>query len=277
MVFIQFFSPRATFKLKIERKFDVSRTPVVSMPNTISNGIPVGGYSIYLDSVRVHQILNPIGKSEKLAVAMVTAFDPVPHFSASTVSLSGKLLFNGAKQLTIRTLSLDGNAESKDSEPIKLVRNLINNPPPLPPPPQQTSAQPAIVQEDPRRKSRTAYPAQEPLPAPATQQLIAPVPVQPPPAQVVSQPLVQPQQPVSGVAPNAKLVQNQNKISLDSSNDLYGSNEMMSAQAPYSSPNVAKKNEPPGPKFTPAMNNSVEPPQPVPPSVVLPSQDEKVT
>lgn len=36
--------------------------PVVAMPNTVSNGIPVGGYSIYLDGVRVHQILNPIGK-----------------------------------------------------------------------------------------------------------------------------------------------------------------------------------------------------------------------
>ena len=35
--------------------------PVVSMPNTTSNGIMVGGYSIYLDGVRVHQILNPFG------------------------------------------------------------------------------------------------------------------------------------------------------------------------------------------------------------------------
>ena len=36
--------------------------PVVVMPNTLSNGIQVGGYSIYLDGVRVHQILNPFGK-----------------------------------------------------------------------------------------------------------------------------------------------------------------------------------------------------------------------
>lgn len=36
--------------------------PVVAMPNTVSNGIQVGGYSIYLDGVRVHQILNPFGK-----------------------------------------------------------------------------------------------------------------------------------------------------------------------------------------------------------------------
>lgn len=36
--------------------------PVVVMPNTVSNGIQVGGYSIYLDGVRVHQILNPFGK-----------------------------------------------------------------------------------------------------------------------------------------------------------------------------------------------------------------------
>lgn len=41
--------------------YNLSWRPVVSMPNTISNGIPVGGYSIYLDGVRVHQILNPIG------------------------------------------------------------------------------------------------------------------------------------------------------------------------------------------------------------------------
>lgn len=43
---------------------------------------------------------------------------------ASSVSLSSKLLFNGAKLLTLRTLSLDGNAESKDSEPIKLSRTM---------------------------------------------------------------------------------------------------------------------------------------------------------
>lgn len=82
----------------------VSWQPVVNMPNTISNGIAVGGYSIYLDGIRVHQILNPI---------------------ASSVSLSSKLLFNGAKLLTVRTLSLDGNAESKDSEAIKLTKSLI--------------------------------------------------------------------------------------------------------------------------------------------------------
>jgi len=65
----------------------------------------VGGYSIYLDGIRVHQILNPI---------------------ASTVSLSAKLLFNnGAKLLTVRTLSLDGNSESKDSQPIKLSKSMM--------------------------------------------------------------------------------------------------------------------------------------------------------
>lgn len=78
--------------------------PVVNMPNTVSNGIPIGGYSIYLDGARVHQILNPI---------------------ASTVSLSQKLLFSGAKILTIRALSLDGNAESKDSEPLLLSKALM--------------------------------------------------------------------------------------------------------------------------------------------------------
>lgn len=36
--------------------------PVCDMPNAFSNGIQVGGYSIYLDGVRVHQILNPYGK-----------------------------------------------------------------------------------------------------------------------------------------------------------------------------------------------------------------------
>lgn len=41
------------------------------------------------------------------------------------MSLTSKLLFNGAKQLTLRTLSLDGNAESKDSEPIKLNKSIM--------------------------------------------------------------------------------------------------------------------------------------------------------
>jgi hypothetical protein len=55
--------------------------------------------------MRLHQILNP---------------------TATTVNLTSKLLFNnGAKLLTIRTLSLDGNTESKDSEPIKLT-NFLN-------------------------------------------------------------------------------------------------------------------------------------------------------
>jgi hypothetical protein len=40
----------------------LSWKPVVAMPNMTSNGISVGGYSIYLDGVRVHQILNPIGE-----------------------------------------------------------------------------------------------------------------------------------------------------------------------------------------------------------------------
>ena len=40
----------------------LSWKPVVTMPNMTSNGISVGGYSIYLDGVRVHQILNPIGE-----------------------------------------------------------------------------------------------------------------------------------------------------------------------------------------------------------------------
>jgi hypothetical protein len=55
--------------------------------------------------MRLHQILNP---------------------TATTVNLTSKLLFNnGAKLLTIRTLGLDGNTESKDSEPIKLT-NFLN-------------------------------------------------------------------------------------------------------------------------------------------------------
>ena len=37
------------------------------------------------------------------------------------------MLFNGAKLLTVRTLSMDGNLESKDSEPIKLSKNLLNS------------------------------------------------------------------------------------------------------------------------------------------------------
>jgi hypothetical protein len=79
--------------------------PPVTINNPVSNGIHVGGYSIYLDGIRVHQILNPI---------------------ASTVSLSAKLLFNnGAKLLTVRTLSLDGNSESKDSQPIKLSKSMM--------------------------------------------------------------------------------------------------------------------------------------------------------
>jgi hypothetical protein len=86
--------------------FILSWNPVCSNSNTSSNGISVGGYSIYLDGMRLHQILNP---------------------TASTVNLTSKLLFNnGAKLLTIRTLSLDGNTESKDSEPIKLT-NFLNN------------------------------------------------------------------------------------------------------------------------------------------------------
>lgn len=41
------------------------------------------------------------------------------------MSLSSKLLFNGAKLLTVRTLSFDGNSESKDSPPIKLSKSLM--------------------------------------------------------------------------------------------------------------------------------------------------------
>ena len=86
--------------------FVLSWNPVCIASNAVSNGIPVGGYSIYLDGIRLHQILNP---------------------TASTVNLTSKLLFNnGAKLLTIRTLGLDGNTESKDSEPIKLV-NFLNS------------------------------------------------------------------------------------------------------------------------------------------------------
>ena len=47
--------------------YNLSWLPVVNMPNTVSNGIPIGGYSIYLDGIRVHQILNPIGKSNGFA------------------------------------------------------------------------------------------------------------------------------------------------------------------------------------------------------------------
>lgn len=34
-------------------------------------------------------------------------------------------MFNGAKLVTVRTLSLDGNSESKDSQPIKLSKSLM--------------------------------------------------------------------------------------------------------------------------------------------------------
>lgn len=88
--------------------YQLAWQPVVNM---VSNGIPIGGYSIYLDGVRVHQILNPM---------------------ASTVSLKEKLLFSGAKTLTIRALSLDGNAESKDSEPIQLTKSLMAEQQPAP-------------------------------------------------------------------------------------------------------------------------------------------------
>ena len=86
--------------------FVLSWFPVCTSINTASNGIPVGGYSIYLDGIRVHQILNP---------------------TAANVNLTSKLLFNnGAKLLTLRTLSLDANVESKDSEPIELS-NILNS------------------------------------------------------------------------------------------------------------------------------------------------------
>lgn len=41
--------------------YNLSWEPPVSINNPVSNGIAVGGYSIYLDGIRVHQILNPIG------------------------------------------------------------------------------------------------------------------------------------------------------------------------------------------------------------------------
>lgn len=114
------------------------------MPNTVSNGIPIGGYSIYLDGVRVHQILNPI---------------------ASTVTLNHKLLFSGAKLLTIRALSLDGNAESKDSEPIHLSKVLMtmNQPStlvnekaikPIPVAPTTTTTTPPHVAPTPQQQSQ---------------------------------------------------------------------------------------------------------------------------
>jgi hypothetical protein len=78
--------------------------------------IPIGGYSVYLDGVRVHQILNPM---------------------ACAVSLKEKLLFSGARTLTMRALSLDGNSESKDSEPIQLSKSLVNQ--------QQHQQQPEMV------------------------------------------------------------------------------------------------------------------------------------
>ncbi len=40
----------------------LSWQPAIQVPNTSSDGIQVGGYSIYLDGIRVHQILNPYGK-----------------------------------------------------------------------------------------------------------------------------------------------------------------------------------------------------------------------
>ncbi len=44
-----------------QESFILQWQPVVAMPSTLSNGIQVGGYSIYLDGVRAHQILNPYG------------------------------------------------------------------------------------------------------------------------------------------------------------------------------------------------------------------------
>jgi RIMS-binding protein 2 len=100
--------------IKLERdrrdhdNFILSWQPtILSSNDTTSNGIPVGGYSIYLDGLKIHQILNPL---------------------ASSLSLSPKLLMgNGANSLlTIRSLSLDGSLESKDSEPFRLS-NLIED------------------------------------------------------------------------------------------------------------------------------------------------------
>lgn len=70
------------------------------------------------------------------------------------------MLFNGAKLLTLRTLSLDGNAESKDSEAIKLIK--ANFPPVVPEKKVPTqSAQPV---QQPQQQS------QQPLSPPQTQQ-----------------------------------------------------------------------------------------------------------
>ncbi len=117
--------------------YNLSWKPVCDIENAVSNGIPIGGYSIYLDGVRVHQILNP---------------------TASTVNLNQKLLFgSGAKVLTVRTLSLDGNAESKDSEPLHLSKNLISQ-----------VAVPPIVHEDPQPLSQRTTAQVKPVPVTAS-------------------------------------------------------------------------------------------------------------
>ena len=50
--------------------WNLSWKPVCTMSNTVSNGVTVGGYSVYLDGVRVHQILNPIGKLKKITTLL---------------------------------------------------------------------------------------------------------------------------------------------------------------------------------------------------------------
>lgn len=238
--------------------YNLSWRPVVSMPNTISNGIPVGGYSIYLDGVRVHQILNPI---------------------ASTVSLSGKLLFNGAKLLTIRTLSLDGNAESKDSEPIKLIKNQVQagstllstsasianqggiqpqqqqqqqsqslttlvqpsqqqiQPIHPPPPSQQQQLLPTAIpvptiQPQPLHMTASIQPPQHPVATVQSQTQIQQQAVQfPQQAPQPPQQPSQPQQPTVSQHTQSPKPQSAKTINDEPTNDLYGSSETPSAQS----------------------------------------------
>ncbi len=148
--------------------FILSWNPVCTMSNTVSNGISVGGYSIYLDGMRLHQILNP---------------------TASTVNLTSKLLFNnGAKLLTIRTLSLDGNTESKDSEPIKLANflNIFNQ-----------------VNNNNEIEEKKFKPVQQPQPQPQSQ----------PQSQLQPQPQIQPQPQQTPIAlKNQQIVGNNSLI-----------------------------------------------------------------
>lgn len=96
-------------------------------------------------------------------------------FKACSVSLTSKLLFNGAKILTVRTLSLDGNAESKDSEPIKLSKSMHQISQAAIIPPQQDKKQQPIQTTQmqpppqPQQQPQVILPPSHPPPPPAQQ------------------------------------------------------------------------------------------------------------